>query len=58
MFRSICGKVLDPVDPPTLKEDVATTLNLIEWELLGAFFDVMTHSTLHVVEELDIYVSA
>jgi hypothetical protein len=27
---------------------------MIEWELLGAFFDVMTHLVLHVVEELDI----
>jgi hypothetical protein len=33
---------------------VATTLNLLEWELLGAFFDVMTHLCLHVVEELAI----
>jgi hypothetical protein len=33
---------------------MATMLSLAEWELLGAFFDVMTHLVLHVVEELNI----
>ncbi len=33
---------------------MATTLILLEWELLGAFFDAMTHLCLHVVEELAI----
>jgi hypothetical protein len=33
---------------------VAITLSLLEWELPGAFFDVMTHLCLHVVEELAI----
>jgi hypothetical protein len=55
MFHSICGKVWDLADLPILREYVATTLSLIEWELLRALFDVMTHSTLHAVEELDIY---
>jgi hypothetical protein len=27
---------------------------MIEWELLGAFFDAMTHLVLHAVEELAI----
>jgi len=31
---------------------VVTTLKLLEWELLRAFFDVMTHLCLHVVEKL------
>jgi hypothetical protein len=30
------------------------TLNMIEWELPCALFDVMTHLVLHVVEELTI----
>jgi hypothetical protein len=47
-------KVWDPIELPTLQEDVATTLSLLKWELLGAFFDVMTHLCLHVVEELAI----
>jgi hypothetical protein len=28
---------------------------MVEWELLGTFFDVMTHSVLHLVDELAIY---
>jgi hypothetical protein len=54
IFRKICVKVWDPTELPTLQEDVATTLSLLEWELPGAFFDVMTHLCLHVVEELAI----
>jgi len=34
-------KVWDPTELPTLQEDVATTISLLEWELPGAFFDVM-----------------
>ncbi len=29
-------------------------MSLVEWELLGAFFDIMTDLILHVMEELDI----
>ncbi len=47
-------KVWDPINLPSLKEDVASTFSYNEWELPRAFFDVMTHLTLHVVEELDI----
>ncbi len=54
IFRKICVKVWDPTELLTLQEDVATTLSLLEWELPGAFFDVMTHLCLHVVEELAI----
>jgi hypothetical protein len=54
VFHNICGKVWGPIDLPTLREDVATTFSILEWELLEAFFDVMMHLTLHVVEELDI----
>jgi hypothetical protein len=54
VYRSICAKVWDPIDLPTLKEDVAITLRMLEWEFSGAFFDVMSHLTLHIVEELNI----
>jgi hypothetical protein len=54
VYRNICAKVWDPIDLPTLREDVAITLSMLEWEFLGAFFDVMSHLTLHIVEELDI----
>ncbi len=51
VFHIICAKVWDPKDFQALRDDVATTL---EWELHVAFFDIMTHLTLHVVEELDV----
>jgi len=54
MFRSICWEVWDPATLPFLKDDVAKTLCLLEWELPCALFDVMTHSILQVVEELEI----
>jgi len=46
--------VWDPIDLPTLREDVAITLSMLEWEFPGAFFDVMSYLTLHIIEELDI----
>ncbi len=54
VFRSICVKVWDPKNFQALKDDVATTFSLLEWEFLATFFDIMTHLTLHVVEELDV----
>jgi hypothetical protein len=54
LYQNICAKVWDLIDLPTLKEDVAITLNMLEWEFSGAFFDVMSHLTLHIVEELHI----
>jgi hypothetical protein len=54
IFHKICVKVWDPIELPTLQEDVAITLSLLEWELPEASFDVMTHLCLHVVEELAI----
>jgi len=53
VFHSICAKVWDLRNFQALR-DVATTLNLLEWELHVAFFDIMTHRTLHVVEKLDV----
>jgi hypothetical protein len=54
VFRNICAKVWDPTSLLSLREDVVVTLSMIEWELLDALFDVMTHLVLHVVEELAI----
>jgi hypothetical protein len=50
VFRNIYAKVWDPASLPSLREDVVVTLRMIEWELLGAFFDVMTHFVLHVLK--------
>jgi hypothetical protein len=54
VYRNICAKVWDPIDLPTLREVVAIILNMLAWEFPRAFFDVMSHLTLHIVEELDI----
>jgi hypothetical protein len=35
-------------------EDVIIILSMLEWEFPRAFFDVMSHLTLHIVEELNI----
>ena len=37
-----------------LREDTAITLCMLEKEFPPAFFDVMTHLLVHLVEELDI----
>lgn len=39
---------------PKLKEDMVSTLCMLEMEMPLAFFDVMTHLVLHLVEELDL----
>jgi hypothetical protein len=54
VFCNICVKVWDPKDFQALRDDVATMLSLLDWELLVVFFNIMTHLTLHVVEELDV----
>ncbi len=54
VFQSICVKVWDPRDFQTLRDDVATMFSLLEWELPVAFFDIMTHLTLHVAKGLDV----
>jgi hypothetical protein len=39
---------------PKLKEDVVTIVCMLEMEMPFAFFNVMTHLVLHLVEKLDI----
>jgi hypothetical protein len=39
---------------PMFKEDVATTLCMLEMEMPPSFFDVMTHLVIHLVEEVDV----
>ncbi len=53
MFRQICKKVVPNV-MPKLKEDVVTTLYMLEMEMPLAFFDVTANVVLHLVEELDL----
>jgi hypothetical protein len=58
VIRWICGKIINPNEMPIFKEDVATTLCMLEMEMPPSFFDVMTHLMLHLVEELDVCGSA
>ncbi len=37
-----------------LKQDLALTLVLLEWEFPPSFFDIMTHLLVHLVEELEL----
>ncbi len=48
------ARVATPNDMPMFKEDVATTLCMLEMEMPPFFFDVMTHLVIHLVEEVDV----
>ena len=39
---------------PSLKEDVAVTMSMLEMHMPPSFFDVMSHLVLHLVEELEL----
>jgi hypothetical protein len=52
VLKKLCAKVVDPTTTGDLKQDVASTLVLLEWEF-PPLFDVMTHLLVHLVEELE-----
>jgi hypothetical protein len=54
VFRRICTKVYNPTEFELLHTDVAESMALLEMEFLPSFFDIMTHLTYHLVEELDL----
>jgi hypothetical protein len=54
VLTNICKKVVNLNEMPKLKKDVVTTLCMLEMEIPLAFFDVMIHLVLHLVEELDL----
>jgi hypothetical protein len=54
VFRRICTKVYNPADFESLRADVAESMALLEMEFPPSFFDIMTHLTYHLVEELDL----
>jgi hypothetical protein len=54
VFRRICTNVYNPMDYDSLTIDVAESMALLEMEFPPSFFDMMTHLTYHLVEELDI----
>lgn len=53
-FSRICGKVVHPRDIPSLKLFVCETICLMEICMPPAFFDLMEHVTIHLVDELSI----
>ncbi len=53
-FWQICTKDVNPNEIPKLKGVVVTTLCMLEMEMPLAFFDVMTHLVLHLIEEFDL----
>jgi Domain of unknown function (DUF4218) len=55
VFRQICVKVWDPSGYEKLRMDTARVLCDLEVHFPPAFFDVMTHLVIHVVEELGHY---
>ena len=52
IFRKLCSKSVDVDTREVLFEECAETLCLLEKEFHPAFFDVMVHLTIHLVEEL------
>lgn len=51
-FSRICAKVVDPHDLPGLKLFVTETVCLLEICMPPAFFDLMEHVLIHLVDEL------
>ncbi len=54
VFRRLCTKVYNPADFPSLEQDVAESMALLEIEFPPSFFDVMTHLPVHLAKELDL----
>jgi len=54
VFQRICAKVITSNEIFMFKEDVATTICMLEMVMLPFFFDVMIHLVIHLVEELDL----
>jgi hypothetical protein len=46
----LCSKIVDLATMGDLKQDVALTLLLLEWEFPPSFFDVITHLLIYLVE--------
>lgn len=52
-FKKICAKALDPGNMEALQQYVVETMCILEVWFPPAFFDVMPHLLLHLVDELD-----
>ncbi len=51
-FKAICSKVINPEDLDRLQSDIVRTLCEFETIFPPAFFDVMVHLPVHLVEEI------
>ena len=49
----ICSKAIDPAEMSNLNHYVAETMSLIKVWFPPAYFDIMPHLVVHLVEELD-----
>ncbi len=54
IFKQICTKVYDPTSYHDLKFGVVLALCCLEKVFPPSFFNLMTHLTFHLVDELDI----
>jgi len=54
VFKQICTKVYDPTSYHDLKFGVVLALCCLEKVFPPSFFNLMTHLTFHLVDELDI----
>ena len=52
VFQRLCTKVVSRGSKEKFMEEVAETLSCLEREFPPAFFDIMVHLTVHLVEEL------
>lgn len=52
IFKKICAKTVDMLEQDSLFEECVETLCVLEKVFPPAFFDVMVHLTIHLVEEL------
>ena len=50
-FNSLCSKVVEPNSLDQLQKELTITLYNLEQSFLPAFFDIMVHLTVHLVEE-------
>lgn len=54
-FNSLCSKVIEPDSLSQLQKEIDTTLSNLEQCFLPAFFNVMLHLTIHLVEDIRLY---
>ena len=52
LFKKNCSKTVDNLERESLFLECAETLCLLEKEMPPAFFDIMVHLCIHLVEEL------